>query len=51
MSIATFAYGVYHNGYRGEGYWRFSDTRLVQAATSGRVLMGGLRQLRCSVHR
>lgn len=51
MSIATFAYGVYHNGYRGEGYWRFSVARPVQDATSGRVLMGGLRQLRCSVHR
>lgn len=51
MSIATFAYNVYCNGYRGVGYWRFSVARSVQVATSGRVFIGGTRQLRCSVRR
>ena len=46
MSIATFAYRVYYDGYRGEGYWRFSVARPGQAATAGRALPGGLRHLR-----
>lgn len=49
MTTATFAYGAYHTGHRGEGYWRFSVARSVQSATSGRVLVGGTRQSRCSL--
>lgn len=31
------------------GYWRFSDLRSVQCATSDRSAMGGLPQTRCSI--
>lgn len=49
MSTATFAFDAYHTDYRGEDYWRFSVARPVQAATSGRALVGGEPQRRsCS---
>ncbi len=47
MTLSTFAYPHYSDAYRGEGYWRFSRTRPVQSAASGRARhMGGQRTLR-----
>lgn len=31
------------------GYWRFSETRSVQGATSDRCPLGGLQLTRCSI--
>lgn len=51
MITATFARSMYDMGYLGEGYWRFSVTRPVQSATSGRGLIGGIRSPRCTIAR
>ncbi len=47
MTRMPFVHHGFDTDYRGEGYWRFSDARSAQSATSGRVTLGGQRTPRC----
>jgi len=47
MTRMPFADHAFLAGYCSGGYWRFSDARSVQSATSDRASMGGQRLSRC----